>query len=33
VFSTALLRMSIPVPSSLARRVAPAAGQTVRKHR
>lgn len=33
VFSTALLRMSIPVPASLARRVVPAAGRTARKHR
>jgi len=33
VFSTALLRMSIPVPSSLARRVAPPAGRPSRRHR
>jgi len=33
VFSTALLRMSIPVPASLARRVVPAAGRSARKHR
>ena len=33
VFSTALLRMSIPVPASLARRVVPPAGRSARKHR
>jgi len=33
VFSTALLRMSIPAPSSLVRRVTPSAGRSARKHR
>ena len=33
VFSTALLRMSIPVPSGLARRIASSAGRPSRRHR